>query len=114
MKKCDCYNNLGTYPRCYGTKERERCTCNGDESLCNFYPEKIEKATANLTTKNTSYEVSIVVSGYYYVTVEANSPEEAKEKANIAFKEANIGDIKYVDWFVQDAKGNDGSWTDFI
>ena len=25
---------------CNGTKEREECSCDGDESKCNFYPEK--------------------------------------------------------------------------
>ena len=25
---------------CYGTKECEICTCDGDETKCNFYPEK--------------------------------------------------------------------------
>lgn len=34
---------LGTVPRtktiqtCWGTKEREECTCNGDKRKCNFY-----------------------------------------------------------------------------
>lgn len=50
---CKCYNTkkplkgwidattpiLGeAYGVCLGTKEIERCTCNGDESLCDFYP----------------------------------------------------------------------------
>ena len=26
--------------RCMGTKEREECACGGDESMCDFYPEK--------------------------------------------------------------------------
>ena len=26
--------------RCMGTKEREECACDGDESMCDFYPEK--------------------------------------------------------------------------
>lgn len=26
------------YGVCLGTKEVERCSCNGDESLCDFYP----------------------------------------------------------------------------
>ena len=28
------------YPRCYGTKDRDLCSCHGDVSKCNFYPEK--------------------------------------------------------------------------
>lgn len=34
---------------CNGTKEREECSCNGDESKCNFYPEKRkEKQVMNI------------------------------------------------------------------
>ena len=35
--KCSCYheNDYGK-PRCWGTKEREECTCNGDRTKCNF------------------------------------------------------------------------------
>jgi len=29
--------------RCMGTKEREECACGGDESVCDFYPEKRRK-----------------------------------------------------------------------
>ena len=36
-KKCDGYRiELGT-PRCYGTKEREECFCDGDRKKCTFY-----------------------------------------------------------------------------
>lgn len=54
MKKCDCWYRE-TYEKwdvwrqlhlpaerhvCNGTKEREECSCGGDESKCDFYPEK--------------------------------------------------------------------------
>lgn len=50
MNKCECYNKdndgLGGFiPRCNGTKEREECQCGGDESKCDFYPEKRAKIT---------------------------------------------------------------------
>jgi hypothetical protein len=62
MKKCDCYHiqterqyaynpitgdpigrnvDVGV---CWGTKERDECSCNGDRSKCDFYPEVREKA----------------------------------------------------------------------
>ena len=58
MKKCDCYDVaeelVGWYTpnspkmvlksRCFGTREREECTCGGDRSKCDFYPEVREKA----------------------------------------------------------------------
>lgn len=60
MEKCECYHEgpklitkphiFGSSPsleiigRCHGTKEREECTCGGDESKCDFYPEKRKAA----------------------------------------------------------------------
>ena len=29
--------------RCNGTKNRELCYCNGEESMCTYYPRKNEK-----------------------------------------------------------------------
>ena len=42
--ECHTYNGrpLGMmvpYNYCNGTKERDECTCNGDKTKCNFYPE---------------------------------------------------------------------------
>lgn len=59
--KCDCYHTQiekqHTYhitgepvyydaevSVCYGTKERDRCSCGGDRTKCDFYPEVREKA----------------------------------------------------------------------
>lgn len=53
MERCNCWEEKEVimgyyhgYPMkkvkqiCNGTKEREGCSCDGDESKCNFYPEK--------------------------------------------------------------------------
>ena len=63
MKKCDCYrersvtfyngifgmqNYLEGY--CVGTKECDACNCGGDESKCDFYPEKRKKNEKMLNT----------------------------------------------------------------
>ena len=58
MKKCDCYvedRHLSDYTPlmkpiyktvslCFGTKERDKCSCGGDRTKCDFYPEIREKA----------------------------------------------------------------------
>lgn len=62
MKKCDCYHLQPTirytyHPIsgrpiahdievgvCWGTKETEQCSCGGDRTKCDFYPEAREKA----------------------------------------------------------------------
>ena len=52
--KCDCHHKK-TYTRCdglkdfiryecWGTKERDECSCGGDRIKCDFYPEVREKA----------------------------------------------------------------------
>lgn len=60
MSNCNCYirdtDGLGGYiPRCYGTKEREICQCGGDESKCDFYPEKRNKAETTMAMDAVEY-----------------------------------------------------------
>ena len=46
MARCDCYFQHGLKFLCYGTKEVEECSCGGDESKCDFYPEKRKQKMA--------------------------------------------------------------------
>ena len=62
MKRCDCYNArvktienkygsfIDAYGVCLGTKEQNRCKCYGDESKCDFYPEKRKAAEKKMNT----------------------------------------------------------------
>ena len=61
MGQCKCYetrlepietNSIfrHTYSVCLGTKEVDRCNCGGDESKCDFYPEKRKEAQKTLNT----------------------------------------------------------------
>lgn len=61
MGKCDCYEEhnicictnppqYNHYGVCLGTKEQDRCSCGGDESKCNFYPEKRKAAEKKMNT----------------------------------------------------------------
>ena len=58
MCQCDCYNvridriygNEMKYGVCLGTKEVDRCNCGGDESKCDFCPEKRKAAEKMLNT----------------------------------------------------------------
>lgn len=47
MIKCDAYHNernyLGGFGICYGTKEREPCSCGGDYNKCNFYSHGLKR-----------------------------------------------------------------------
>ena len=49
---------------CYGTKEREPCKCGGNESKCDFYPEKRKKQTnADKIRAMTDEELSDFMNG---------------------------------------------------
>ena len=47
---CDSYTTYYGESRCLGTKEVDRCNCGGDESKCDFYPEKRKAAEKMLNT----------------------------------------------------------------
>ena len=47
---CDSYTTYYGESRCLGTKEVDRCNCGGDESKCDFYPEKRKAAEKTLNT----------------------------------------------------------------
>ena len=47
---CDSYTTYSGESRCLGTKEIDRCNCGGDESKCDFYPEKRKAAQKTLNT----------------------------------------------------------------
>lgn len=53
MNICDCFKHEYGYAysgRCSGTKEMDWCSCGGDETKCNFYPEKRKKALGVMNT----------------------------------------------------------------
>ncbi len=70
MKKCDCYRTIETfhhdYPyygivsTCNGTKEREECSCGGDRTKCNFYPDVREEANKELKRKLPTYKCLVI------------------------------------------------------
>lgn len=50
--KCSCYHTEikrhSTVGVCWGTKEIDECSCNGDKTKCDFYPEYREEAKRNM------------------------------------------------------------------
>ncbi len=51
MAKCDCFFQHGLKFLCYGTKEREECSCGGDTSKCDFYTEKRKQNAQKMAEK---------------------------------------------------------------
>ncbi len=50
---CECYraenNFLGKVGSCWGTQERDACSCGGDKSKCEFYPSVREEEKKPVT-----------------------------------------------------------------
>lgn len=45
MNKCECWCDInGVWAECWGTRERDACSCGGDKMKCDFYPEVRERA----------------------------------------------------------------------
>ena len=54
---CDCYHELPNgKAECWGTRERELCTCNGMTENCNFYPERRKMKDTDNTPVMTRFE----------------------------------------------------------
>lgn len=85
MSKCAFYIELPCpkiqhYGRCMGTKNCEICSCNGDESKCDFYPEKRNKKMNTLDMmiaareNGKSYKVGDMIynrfNGFHYINGE--------------------------------------------
>ena len=60
MSKCSCHHIEKYYhngylrsvrQECWGTKERDECSCGGDRTKCDFYPEVREKALKEIELK---------------------------------------------------------------
>lgn len=53
MERCKCWVVISNSDKavCYGTRECEECTCDGDITKCNFYPEKRKEKKAMNTAE---------------------------------------------------------------
>ena len=52
--------------RCFGTKERDICSCGGDRSKCDFYPEVHEKAQKEIIVSLKDNGSSLAVGSLNY------------------------------------------------
>lgn len=88
MNKCSCYhaeeNWLGLPGVCWGTKECEPCKCGGDESKCDFYPEK--KKSKRLTSKLPLTESDAMNLSLTDLYIRLKAYEDAEEKGAVEMK----------------------------
>lgn len=83
MNKCKCYqkqryirgwkdSSTPIFGReigiCLGTKEKEQCLCNGDESECDFYDYIKERARVNKEKKKVHEAIKFLTAIGYNVT----------------------------------------------
>lgn len=106
MSKCDSYhleperhyfvdeNGIPIYeiinvPRCWGTREKDVCDCDGNRSKCSFYESVREKAAEKekslSTTKNALEEIEDLIGEYWgtdpiYYTDSKNEEEAGAAK----------------------------------
>lgn len=105
MKVCDCYhiesehhyfideNGVPIYEninvsRCWGTKEKDVCSCGGDKSKCNFYEsvraEADEEEENLLTTKNVLEKIEGLIGEYWGTDPAYYTGSENEEEAGAA------------------------------
>lgn len=90
MSKCDCWHEVQPFCYndkingvCYGTKEREYCQCNGDDTKCDFYPEKRKenKTMKTLEMMNAAKENGkTYVAGAVYYSTKTGFVDEAERR----------------------------------
>ena len=95
--KCDCYREsqrfeynqfimkgcMVPYSYCNGTKEQEECSCGGDKTKCDFYPEVRAEAKKKITIKDAINHFKYGISHDIFdepVTTYAKMAVEALEK----------------------------------
>ena len=110
MGQCDCYNvridriyrNETKYGVCLGTREIDRCNCGGDESKCDFYPEKRKAAEKKMNTAEMWLKAQEDGKTYYSKKAEALYSKEfgLVEEENISQK-VSMGDFPIFEHLMQ-------------
>ena len=106
--KCDCYRPYeelfnGEIGLCMGTKEIDKCRCEGDESKCDFYPNKRKKSHES-KPKTLSELVKLLLDNNFKLTIQRG----------YSFKNCvriTITDIVYDRHVMQTIGGTGGSYS---
>ena len=110
MKKCACYcveeqiigwhtpvdPKIKIVHKCNGTRERDKCSCGGDRTKCDFYPEVREKALPKFSE---------------WISVKNRLPKTNKEV--LVYRGGHIGNLISVYTYIGCDKWEDdyGYWT---
>jgi hypothetical protein len=71
---CECYrdekNFLGKFGTCWGTAERDACSCGGDKSKCDFYPNVREEGKKPITNADRIRAMTDEELAYFMANIE--------------------------------------------
>ena len=104
MSKCDCYHlepeqhyfadengasicEIISVPRCWGTKEKDVCDCDGDRSKCSFYENVRANAVEEesfLTTKNVLEKIEDLIGKHWGTDPVYYTDSKNEEEADAA------------------------------
>ena len=102
MERCECYYSRNVYSVCLGAKELERCYCGGDESKCDFYPEKRKAATKPMNTAEMYIKANENGKTYYSESVDAfYSKKFGLVEAEDTTQKVQIGDFPTFEYLMQ-------------
>lgn len=99
---CDSYATYSSESRCLGTKEVETCSCGGDKSKCDFYPEKRKAAEKPMNTAEMYIKANENGKAYYSESVDAfYSKEFGLVEAEDTTQKVQIGDFPTFEYLMQ-------------
>ena len=110
MGQCNCYNvridriygNEVKYGVCLGTKEIDRCGCEGDESKCDFYPVKRKAAEKMLNTAEMWLKAQEDGKTYYSKKADAlYSKEFGLVEGECISQKVSMGDFPTFEYLMQ-------------
>ena len=71
---CKCYraerNFFGEIGTCWGTSERDACSCGGDRSKCDFYPNVREEEKKPVTNYDSLIRKTLEEMAYFLANIE--------------------------------------------
>ncbi len=107
----DGYPVCGTIniPRCWGTKEKDICDCDGDKSKCSFYESVREKAAAeknNSDIEGVFNEIKNLIGEYWGGDPTYYTNSKNKEEADAAKLCCKILEVIHIAQRENDEKGS--------
>lgn len=97
---CNCYMKIYGNGHCSGTKEIDACSCCGDESKCDFYPNKRKNAENTQTFNTAEMWINADKDGETYI--EINGDASYSKETGFVMENLNIPNtLTLSDWLIK-------------